>query len=492
MSLSYILLNDSLETFRSGFTKTNIAIANTVVNASISGDTFIINKFNPDFDINVSGLTTINSLLDNLIITGNTIDSSSSIINAFGSLQYQINQKENLNNKVFTMSGNTTSDNFYLTTKGTYDWATNLFIEKNLPITGNTNTKITYDSKGLVISSTSATTEDILESEVNLYFKEERVLSTKLNGLSISGSPITTNDSILSAFGALQYQLNNLFGGIIYRGTWDASTNIPTLTSSTGTQGDYYVVSNSGTTNLDGITDWKISDWVIFNGTIWEKIDNTDSVLSINGHIGNVILTGATNKITVNNNIWDISENYSGQTSIETLGTITTGIWNGSSISDNYISSSTIWNNKQNQLSGTGFVKISGTTISYDDNIYLTSAITSLNSLTSSSQTLVTGNTGNDFNISSVGSTHTFNIPTASSANTRGLLSSTDWSTFNNKQNSLDYIPEDVANKSTDGTFASNSDTLYPSEKATKTYVDSQINTINPVGSKLYLYNNYL
>ena len=58
--------------------------------------------------------------------------------------------------------------------------------------------------------------------------------------------------------------------------------------------------------------------------------------------------------------------------------------------------------------------------------------ITSLNSLTGSTQTFSTGNTGTDFNISSVGTTHTFNIPTASSAN-RGLLSSTDWSIFNSK-----------------------------------------------------------
>lgn len=36
----------------------------------------------------------------------------------------------------------------------------------------------------------------------------------------------------------------------------------------------------------------------------------------------------------------------------------------------------------------------------------------------------------------------------------------------------LSYTPEDVANKTTDGTLAANSDTLYPSERAVKTYVD--------------------
>jgi len=49
------------------------------------------------------------------------------------------------------------------------------------------------------------------------------------------------------------------------------------------------------------------------------------------------------------------------------------------------------------------------------------SGITSLNTLTSSSQTFATGSSGTDFNISSSTSTHTFNIPSASASN-RGLI----------------------------------------------------------------------
>lgn len=80
-------------------------------------------------------------------------------------------------------------------------------------------------------------------------------------------------------------------GDLNYQGTWNASTNTPTLTSSVGTQGYYYVVSVAGTTNLNGITDWQIGDWAIYNGSVWQKVDNTDAVSSVNGQTGTVVLT---------------------------------------------------------------------------------------------------------------------------------------------------------------------------------------------------------
>jgi len=62
----------------------------------------------------------------------------------------------------------------------------------------------------------------------------------------------------------------------------------------------------------------------------------------------------------------------------------------------------------------------------------ITGVIT-LNSLTGNLN-LVTGSSGNDFSIVTSGSNITFNLPTSSSTK-RGLLSSTDWSIFNNKFN---------------------------------------------------------
>lgn len=85
----------------------------------------------------------------------------------------------------------------------------------------------------------------------------------------------------------------NVVGGLNYQGNWNASTNSPTLTSSVGTNGYYYTVSVAGTTNLNGVTDWQVGDWAIFNGSVWQKIDQTNQVTSVNGYTGAVVLTAA-------------------------------------------------------------------------------------------------------------------------------------------------------------------------------------------------------
>jgi hypothetical protein len=68
--------------------------------------------------------------------------------------------------------------------------------------------------------------------------------------------------------------------------------------------------------------------------------------------------------------------------------------------------------------------------------LYSGNAITSVNGLIAAAQTFATGTSGSDFGISSSGSIHTFNVPTASSTN-RGALSAADWSIFNGKQSTI-------------------------------------------------------
>jgi len=67
-------------------------------------------------------------------------------------------------------------------------------------------------------------------------------------------------------------------GGLNYKGTWDAATNTPDLLTIEPVNGDYYVVAVPGNTNLDGITDWALGDWAIYNGEFWQKINNSETV----------------------------------------------------------------------------------------------------------------------------------------------------------------------------------------------------------------------
>jgi hypothetical protein len=82
-----------------------------------------------------------------------------------------------------------------------------------------------------------------------------------------------------------------------YQGTWNASTNSPTLTSSVGTTGFYYVVSTAGSTNLNGITTWAVGDWAIFQGSAWQKVaasgSSAFSTLTVTGLTGYMYANGA-------------------------------------------------------------------------------------------------------------------------------------------------------------------------------------------------------
>mgnify|MGYP003651626902 CR=1 FL=1 len=82
-----------------------------------------------------------------------------------------------------------------------------------------------------------------------------------------------------------------------YQGTWNASTNSPTLTSGVGTVGFYYVVSTAGSTNLDGITTWAVGDWAIFQGSTWQKVaasgSSAFSTLTVTGLTGYMYANGA-------------------------------------------------------------------------------------------------------------------------------------------------------------------------------------------------------
>ncbi len=58
---------------------------------------------------------------------------------------------------------------------------------------------------------------------------------------------------------------------ITNKGTWNASTNSPALSTGVGTIGDTYKVSVAGSTTLDGVTSWAAGDYAVFDGVVWRK-----------------------------------------------------------------------------------------------------------------------------------------------------------------------------------------------------------------------------
>lgn len=132
-----------------------------------------------------------------------------------------------------------------------------------------------------VITNGGGTSQYVLDTLESLQTQINTLIPSQTGN---SGKYLTTNGTTTS-------WASIAGGGLSYQGTWNASTNSPTLASGTGTNGYYYIVATAGSTNLNGITDWQIGDWLLFNGSVWQKIDQTNLVTSVNGDTGAVTLT---------------------------------------------------------------------------------------------------------------------------------------------------------------------------------------------------------
>lgn len=90
------------------------------------------------------------------------------------------------------------------------------------------------------------------------------------------------------------YLPDSVLGQLEYQGTWAAATNSPAIpAASTANKGDYRVASNSvaaghGYANIPNIA-WDTGDWIVSNGTAWEKVDNTDAVATVFGRLGAIV-----------------------------------------------------------------------------------------------------------------------------------------------------------------------------------------------------------
>lgn len=129
-------------------------------------------------------------------------------------------------------------------------------------------------AKVLAVATDTGSVSRVEIAAVDVNF-DSATINHNLTNLDLTGSPTTL--LALDSSGKLVDGGSLLTSGLKYQGTWNAASNTPTITSGVGTEGHYYIVSTSGSTNIDGETDWKVGDWIIWseNATAWQKIDNT-------------------------------------------------------------------------------------------------------------------------------------------------------------------------------------------------------------------------
>jgi len=141
-----------------------------------------------------------------------------------------------------------------------------------------------------VITNGGGTSQSVLDTLASLQTQIDNLIPSQTGN---SGKFLTTNGTSTS--------WASVAGGLSYQGTWNATTNTPTLASSTGTNGYYYIVATAGSTNLNGITDWQVGDWLLFNGSVWQKIDQSEVLQSITSTDGSVTVTttGSTADLSV-------------------------------------------------------------------------------------------------------------------------------------------------------------------------------------------------
>lgn len=469
----------------SGITKSMVGLSNvdntSDVNKPVSTATQTALNLKQDTLVSGTNIKTINS---NSILGSGNISISSAVAwgGITGTLSSQTDLQTALDSKVdenAAITGATKTKITYdakglvtagadATTADIADSTNKRYVtDANLTVIGNTSGTNTGDNAtNSQYSGLATSKQDTLVSGTNI----KTINSTTLLGsgdittgtvtsvgvsmpsaFSVASSPITTSGTIAITGAGVVSQYVRGDGSL---------ANFP-MTSGGGSSVSYYLNGSVAQGTFGGVAFKEINKTPIIGG-------GTDFTISANGYIQSFITdANDPNQLLIPGGNWNFETYFSASSAggspsfyVElykydgtTLTLIASNsatpeyITGGTNI-DLYITALSVPQTVlalTDRLAVRFYVTHSGRTITmHTENSHLcqvitsfTTGLTALNGLTEQIQSLATGTTGSDFNISSATATHTFNLPDASASN-RGALTSANWSTFNGK---AEYAP---------------------------------------------------
>jgi len=277
-------------------------------------------SFNGSADITVSANTT-NSLTIGTGLSGSTFNGSSAVTIALATAGTAGTYTKVTTDAYGRVTSGTTlgtgdipdlSATYLAVSTATSDYATKSYVDSSIAgLTWKAAVNLLADSN-IALTGTSGT----------LVIDGHTALSSTHNGYRILlTNQTTTADKGIYVYSdaGSGYTLTRASDGDVYTELVNATVFVQegtTYGDTTWTQSNHYLSSFSS------------QNWVQFNaggGTV----DAGDG-LTISGTTLNVV--GTADRISVGANSVDIASTYVGQSSITTLGTITTGVWNGTDI----------------------------------------------------------------------------------------------------------------------------------------------------------------
>ena len=247
-------------------------IATNVTNIATNATNIASN----DTDI-AANTTNINTNADN--ITNNSSSISSNATNIATNLGLINTNASNIANNATNIVTNVTN----IATNATDIDSNELSIQNNVDNIAINNDLINDNITDITANATNiATNVTNIATNVADIVTINNTAEFLVNKGQASGYvPLDANSKILET-----YLPASVIGALKYIGTWDALNDTPTLPSATTNNGNYYIVSVAGTYLS---VSYGIGDWIVSNGVDYQKIDNTDSVSTVFGRVGNVL-----------------------------------------------------------------------------------------------------------------------------------------------------------------------------------------------------------